>query len=339
MKRWFLWMLLLLSFSFAVCGQNKIRIVEYNVENYFDCTDDTLTNDDDFTPKGNRAWTPQRYIKKQMAIAKVIAALSEWQTPALIGLLEVENKKCLDDLLIHGPLKSFGYKYIHFDSPDRRGIDVALVYDERQFKPMKAEPLKVTMDNEPDFTTRDILYVKGVVGRKDTLHVYLCHFPSRWGGAGVSEPKRICAAQTLKQHYDSLCMAHKRPLVLIMGDFNDTPQNRSIYHILGAQPPQAAVFPNHLYNLMWQVYEKGGGTHKYQGEWSCLDQFIVSGAMLDPQSALTTSVDKITIFQPSFMLLEDVRYGGVQPFRTYRGWKYEGGYSDHLPVYLDLTIQ
>lgn len=339
MKRWFLWMLLLLSFSFAVCGQNKIRIVEYNVENYFDCTDDTLTNDDDFTPRGNRAWTPQRYIKKQMAIAKVIAALSEWQTPALIGLLEVENKKCLDDLLIHGPLKSFGYKYIHFDSPDRRGIDVALVYDERQFKPMKAEPLKVTMDNETDFTTRDILYVKGVVGRKDTLHVYLCHFPSRWGGACVSEPKRICAAQTLKQHYDSLCMAHKRPLVLIMGDFNDTPQNRSIYHILGAQPPQAAVFPNHLYNLMWQVYEKGDGTHKYQGEWSCLDQFIVSGAMIDPQSALTTSVDKITIFQPSFMLLEDVRYGGVQPFRTYRGWKYEGGYSDHLPVLIDLTIQ
>ena len=339
MKRWFLWMLLLLSFSFAVCGQNKIRIVEYNVENYFDCTDDTLTNDDDFTPRGNRAWTPQRYIKKQMAIAKVIAALSEWQTPALIGLLEVENKKCLDDLLIYGPLKSFDYKYIHFDSPDRRGIDVALVYDERQFKPMKAEPLKVTMDNETDFTTRDILYVKGVVGRKDTLHVYLCHFPSRWGGAGVSEPKRICAAQTLKQHYDSLCMAHKRPLVLIMGDFNDTPQNRSIYHILGAQPPQAAVFPNHLYNLMWQVYEKGDGTHKYQGEWSCLDQFIVSGAMLDPQSALTTSVDKITIFQPSFMLLEDVRYGGVQPFRTYRGWKYEGGYSDHLPVLIDLTIQ
>lgn len=339
MKRWFLWMLLLLSFSFAVCGQNKIRIVEYNVENYFDCTDDTLTNDDDFTHRGNRAWTPQRYIKKQMAIAKVIAALSEWQTPALIGLLEVENKKCLDDLLIYGSLKSFDYKYIHFDSPDRRGIDVALVYDERQFKPMKAEPLKVTMDNEPDFTTRDILYVKGVVGRKDTLHVYLCHFPSRWGGAGVSEPKRICAAQTLKQHYDSLCMAHKRPLVLIMGDFNDTPQNRSIYHVLGAQPPQAAVFPNHLYNLMWQVYEKGDGTHKYQGEWSCLDQFIVSGAMLDPQSALTTSVDKITIFQPSFMLLEDVRYGGVQPFRTYRGWKYEGGYSDHLPVLIDLTIQ
>lgn len=339
MKRWFLWMLLLLSFSFAVCGQNKIRIVEYNVENYFDCTDDTLTNDDDFTPRGNRAWTPQRYIKKQMAIAKVIAALSEWQTPALIGLLEVENKKCLDDLLIYGPLKSFDYKYIHFDSPDRRGIDVALVYDERQFKPMKAESLKVTMDNVPDFTTRDILYVKGVVGRKDTLHVYLCHFPSRWGGAGVSEPKRICAAQTLKQHYDSLCMAHKRPLVLIMGDFNDTPQNRSIHHVLGAQPPQAAVFPNHLYNLMWQVYEKGGGTHKYQGEWSCLDQFIVSGAMLDPQSALTTSVDKITIFQPSFMLLEDVRYGGVQPFRTYRGWKYEGGYSDHLPVLIDLTIQ
>lgn len=325
--------------SFSVCGQSRMRVVEYNLENYFDCTDDTLTNDDDFTPQGNRVWTPQRYIKKQMAIAKAIVALAEWQTPALIGLVEVENSKCLDDLLVYGPLKSFGYQYIHFDSPDRRGIDVALLYDEKQFRPLKAEPLPVTMDNDPNFTTRDILYVEGIAAQKDTLHVYLCHFPSRWGGAGASEPKRVRAAQILKMHYDSLHRVHNRPLVLMMGDFNDTPQNRSIWRTLGAQPVHDTVVPQQLYNLMWQLHEDGKGTHKYQGEWSCLDQFIVSGALLDSQSGLSTAEEMITVFQPSFMVIDDVRYGGMQPFRTYRGWKYEGGYSDHLPVFLDLMIQ
>ena len=317
-------------------GTQRFRVMWYNVENFFDCEDDTLTNDNEFLPAGRKGWTYPKFIEKANHIAKVITAIGEWTNPALVGLCEVENRKCLIHLTKHSPLKNLKYKFIHHESPDPRGIDVALLYDPLQFKPLKEQALKVKLPS--GHFTRDVLYASGITTGNDTLHVFVCHFPSRLGGEQESEHKRICVAALIKTKIDSIFVASKHANIVVMGDFNDYPSNKSLNNVLAAFPVEKAVKPKQMYNLMYQMHLDQKGTNKYKGEWGMLDQIIVSSNLLVSSSGINTQSAKVHIFDADFLLEDDIKYLGKQPCRTYVGFKYHGGYSDHLPVYVDFDM-
>jgi hypothetical protein len=313
------------------------RIMFYNCENLFDCIDDTLKNDEEFLPDGKRYWTKGKYYDKLNHISQVITAVGGWLPPELVGLCEIENYKTLHDLTHNSPLYRAEYKIIHKESPDNRGIDVALLYQPKSYKPIHSQFIGIQFPNEPKKHTRDILYSKGVLHQTDTLHVFVNHWPSRWGGELESEEYRIFVASVLKKHTDSLCAANNKPNIIIMGDFNDEPTNRSINVVLGAKMKATEFSHNQLYNLTTLSNEpQQTGTLKYQGNWSVIDQFIISGNLLVQDAELYTTSNNITIFNAPFLLERDDAYLGYKPFRTFVGYKYNGGYSDHLPVFFDL---
>lgn len=323
----------------SVCcfAQAPFRVMHYNVENLFDCRDDSLKQDEEFLPRAVRAWTWKKYHEKVTKIAKVILAASGEQVPDLVGLCEVENAYCLDGLTKYSPLRDAAYRYVMTDSPDERGIDVALLYQPATFRLIGTECIRVPSEQIGRKPTRDILHVSGRVVSGDTLDVFVCHFPSRSGGAHQSAPHRLLAASVLRQAADSVSAVRRNPYLIIMGDFNDYPSSPSVSEALGAKEvPRTDVSSSVLYNLM---AGKAGGTYRYRGEWGMLDQFIVNGTMLSPSSALCTGADRTRPLAFPFLLEEDRQYGGDTPFRTYKGLRYHGGYSDHLPICLDITVR
>lgn len=325
--------------SFSAAGQPGFRIMSYNVENLFDCRHDAGKNDTEFLPGGARHWTPGRYYRKLQQIAKVILAAGEWDTPTLVGLCEVENDSVLIHLLARTPLNTRHYRYRMTDSPDARGIDVALLYRRDRFALIGSASYPVRFSRHAEKRSRDILHVWGRIVSGDTLDVFVCHFPSRYGGEVASEPDRKDAAATLKAKTDSLFAIRTQAHIVIMGDFNDTPTDKSVTAVLQALPPAAPYEPGKLYNLFYPtVTLPCEGSHKYQGEWSHLDQFIVSGALLDTLHSVHVVPHSPTLFAPAFLFTKDKTYRGIRPKRTYYGYKYEGGYSDHLPILLELRI-
>ena len=319
-----------------VSEKKNFKVMCYNVENYFDIIDDSLTNDKEFLPNGIRAWTYAKYQQKQANISKVITAIGGWDAPALVGLCEVESQKALVDLTHYSGLKSLKYKFIHHDSPDARGVDVALLYQPNQFKPIHDEAIGIHFPDSPDSKTRDILFVTGIIPSGDTLHVFLCHFPSRLGGELESEGKRVYVATVLRAKTDSIFKIKPTSKILIMGDFNDYPTNRSLLEVLSAQAVPKEPSPQKLYNLMYQLHINGKGTNKHNGEWGALDQMIVSGSLLRANDSFYTEEKNCHIFNADFLLEDDPVYLGKQPFRTYVGMKYHKGFSDHLPIYTDF---
>ncbi len=311
------------------------KVACYNVENFFDCKDDSLTNDSEYLPGGMRGWNYDKYTQKQANISKVIAAIGGWEAPALVGLCEVESEKCLWDLTRYSGLKNMKYHFAHFESPDARGVDVALLYQPNVFKLTHKQAIKVKFPFSSG-TTRDLLFVSGIIPTGDTLHVFVCHFPSRLGGELESEEKRNFVASILRQKTDSLFASCKNPNIVIMGDFNDYPNNRSMQEVLGAAKPKKPYENNNLYNLMFSIHEAGKGSHKHNGEWGALDQIIVSGNLLTNEQFKCT---KAQVFEADFLLVDDEKFLGKQPFRTYNGMKYQGGFADHLPVYVDFEIK
>lgn len=324
-----------------VCAQAQTshRIIAYNVENLFDCEDDSLTRDEGYLPNSMRGWHYKRYQNKLMAISKVVTAISGWDVPMLVGLCEVENRRCLEDLCVRGPLRTFALEIAHYESPDRRGIDVALLYNPRVFTMLHSEAIPVGLKASPRLYTRDILYVKGVVEERDTLHVYLCHFPSRWSGKKETEHLRAEAASVLREHADSVSHSCSRALIVMMGDFNDNPSDKSMCQVLGALSSEQRKDSVALCNLMGPLSERNKGTHYYQGQWSCYDQMIVSPALLDKHSGLQVVGGEAHIFDADFLLKYDEQYLQQRPLRTYNGMTYWGGFSDHLPVYIDLEVK
>lgn len=324
-------------------GQNPqetnsgIRIMFYNVENLFHPSNDTLKNDDEFTPKGERYWSFKRYYDKVNKVGKTAIAVGGWEPPAVIGLCEIEDIKCLADLIYSSPLKRFGYEIVHHESGDKRGIDVALLYRPDYFKVIHDEPfvLNFGLDSRP---TRDILYVKGLVNKKDTLHLFVNHWPSRYGGQLITAPKRDFAAQTLRAKYDSIMKFDPLASIVAMGDFNDHPDDPSMLEYMKAQKDTTDLKPDELVNLIWQ-YEFKKGTHKYDHEWGILDQFVVTPAMLKRTSSLFTKMDLAQIFDAQYLLEEEKDGVGEITNRTYIGFKYHGGYSDHLPIYVDVLFK
>ena len=332
---------------FLFCGitlcadeQPRFRVMWWNVENLFDTRHDSLKEDHSFLPDGMHRWSYYRYRKKLDNIARVITAVGEWTPPALVGLCEIENDTVLRDLTRYSALSEQRYRYILTDSPDRRGIDVALLYQPHRFKPLAHRSIRIAPLKRENRPTRDLLHVCGVLLNNDTIDILIGHFPSRSGGVKESEPYRLFVAKTLRTVADSILAIRTHPKLMVMGDFNDYPQNRSIAHVLGATAPPAHVAPRALYHLLARKARKHNfGSYKYQGEWGLLDHFIVSGTLLDPSKSIYTSEEQAVLFDAPFLLIEDSNRGGKQPFRTYLGMRYQGGYSDHLPIYTDFTIK
>ncbi|MCR6506906.1 endonuclease [Bacteroides sp. KH569_7] len=319
------------------------RIVSYNVENLFDCRHDTLKNDYEFLPDAVRHWNYSKYRKKLDNIARVIIATGGWTPPALVALCEVENDSVMRDLTRYSALREADYRYVMTQSPDERGIDVALLYQRNLFKLLSYQSLPVDKPRKNSRPTRDILHVSGLLLNRDTLDVLVAHFPSRSGGARESEPYRLLAARKVKYAIDSLYTIRRHPQIVLLGDFNDYPENKSVKEVLEAVAPstlQDSLRPQKLYHLLAEKAKthKHFGSYKHQGEWGLLDHIIVSGTLLQEHSSLRTEEAKSDVFCLPFLLTRDKKYGGQQPFRTYYGMKYQGGYSDHLPVYAEFRL-
>ncbi len=307
----------------------------YNPENLFDIVNDSLTLDEEFLPDGGRHWTGYRLYTKLTRISKVITNTGHWEPPAIIGMCEVENREVLERLARHGPLRAWNYQVIHKDSPDERGIDVAALYRPDLFEPLEYRYFPPVEEGEPLPATREILYISGVVDGLDTLHLFFNHWPSRYAGLMETRPHRLAAAIRLRTEIDCLGAKFAHPAVVVMGDFNDQPGDQSIRELVcpGSDPCNPA---GALRNLSADWLLKGKGTLKYQSQWNLFDQVIISEPLLDSLGALYCSPDDATILDAPFLLEPDEQYGGRKLNRTYVGFQYKGGYSDHLPVLLVL---
>ena len=318
-------------------SDEDFRIAFYNCENLFDLKDDSLKRDEDFTPEGSYKYTYDRYKKKSNGIAKTIAALGGWRPAEIVGLCEVENYWVLEGLTKFSPIENIGYQIIHQESPDRRGIDIACIYDPQRFNLILYKYFRVRFPFDPSRTTRDILYVKGIAANTDTLHLFFNHWPSRYGGQFASEPSRIFVADLLKSKVDSLNERFQNPLIVIAGDFNDEPDDLSMSDHLKVKNPANEYSNDNLVNLMFPVKFKYG-THSFAGEWGVLDQFIVSATLLQTNNnKIWTKPNFVGIFNAPWLLKKNAANNDV-PHRTFQGPAYKGGYSDHLPIFLDLRI-
>lgn len=335
--------ILLLLFCFItllLSAQNDFRIVFYNVENLFDTENNPDTNDDDFLPTGNLRWTEERYRNKLNAIGTVIDSVGQDVHPALVGLCEVENAKVLSDLCETEVLKKYNYKYIVSESEDDRGMNVALLYCPKRMKVLSSREYMPEFEDAPSKHTRNILHVTGLLTNTDTLDLFICHFPSRTEGIKRTQPYRIQTAKLLKQKIDSLLSFRSASNMIIMGDFNDFPDDVSLRYMLEARNINAKGFPGSLYNMfLHRIGEKDFGTYKYRGKWQIMDQFIVSGNLLNGIGLTRIRGVSAYVYSAPFLFEDDARYGGRKPFRTYLGFKYLGGASDHLPIYMDIQMQ
>ncbi|MDF9829180.1 endonuclease [Parabacteroides sp. PF5-6] len=335
-------LLILLFLSLGLMAQvssRDFRVMWYNVENLFDTVDDPEKNDDEFLPSGDRYWTRKRYYHKLRQVARVITAAGQWDTPALVGLCEVENDSVLTHLITHTPLRSQHYRYCITKGSDLRGINVALLYQRDKFALIGEESIPVRLTEGKGKTTRDILHVWGEVVTGDTLDIFACHFPSRSGGEKETENNRRDACRLLRSLCDSVSAVRQSSHILIMGDLNDTPDTKNIREVLGAVPLNTSDHTASLVNLFGDPEQLAfPGSHKYQGEWHQLDHIIVGRNLLEPSNALQVAPANIALFTPSFLLKKDKTWRGKRPKRTYYGFRYEAGYSDHLPLVVTLTI-
>ncbi len=337
----FLWICLLATGNLFAQKDNYAvaAIGFYNLENLFDTLDSPTTNDADFLPTGRLLWNSEKYWSKQANMAKVISLLATDKTPdgvALLGVAEVENRAVLEDLVAQPALKSRQYQVVHFDSPDERGIDVGLLYQPKYFQPTHSEALPVLIEEKDtsgrDFT-RDVLYVAGMF-YGEPLHVLVNHWPSRSGGESGSAWKREAAAQVCRNLVDSLLAADPAAKIVIMGDLNDDPTNKSVAKVLRAAPSAAKLKSGELYNPMYDLFKNGDGTLAYRDAWNLFDQLIVSKGLVWKKAGGWQFFKPVVYRQP-WMFQEDGAFRGY-PMRTFVGDIFLNGYSDHLPVYMLL---
>ena len=331
--------LLLLFFSEKqACSQEvkRYRIAFYNVENLFDTQHDSLKKDQDFLPEGNHHWNKRKLYHKINGIAKTYMSLSEWKGVAAMGVCEIENEHVLKLLLHYSPLRPLPLRYIHYESPDRRGIDVAFIYDTTLLKVVSSVPIRIEFPFDTNSKTRDILYVKSLMNNQ-TVHFFVAHWPSRYGGYMPTVKKRSFVAKTIRAKVDSILNINLKANIVILGDFNDEEDKESIHLALKAGNVKDTIGEKYpLINLMATAEFEGKGTHKHQGFWGKLDHIVVSKSIYDHQNGFKLLGKKASAFSPPFLLENDDKFLGQRPFRTYIGFKYHGGFSDHLPVFIDL---
>jgi hypothetical protein len=287
-------------------------------------------------PEGGKAWDSLKYQNKLFNMAKVISEIGTEYTPdgvAVLGVSEVENKGVLDDLVAMPSIKSRDYQVVHFDSPDYRGIDVGLLYQEKYFKLKNALAYPVRFADSPDSRTRDQLVVSGEMDGEMVTFI-VCHWPSRRGGQKASEPRRIEAALVGRRIIDSLIMVNPASKIIYMGDLNDDPVDASLTDYLKASGKKEKLKKDELFNTMWDHYKKGNGTLAYRDAWNLFDQIVVSQPFIS-EDASTYILHAAYVFKKEWMIQTEGAYAGY-PLRTHAGGVYMNGYSDHFPTYLIL---
>lgn len=313
-------------------------IAFYNVENLFDVKNDTLVFDDDRTPSGKYNWNKSRYSKKIEHIARVISEIGKETTgssPDIVGLCEIENAQVLTDLANHESLIEKDYGILHFDSPDERGIDVALLYKKASFTPFAFKSHRLLLFDGEGFRdhTRDQLVVSGLLDN-ETIHFIVNHWPSRSGGESRSRPYRRKAAELNKKIIDSIQELDTDAKIISMGDFNDDPRDESFKKVLKTKGKLRQLDSVSLFNPMEKLFRKGAGSLAYRDKWNLFDQFYFTSNLVSEKKK-GYSYWKVGIFSPAYLKNPTGRYKGY-PFRTYVGTTYQGGYADHFPVYMYL---
>ena len=343
-KSWFYPILVLsiVLFSNNLKGQsshckNNLLISFYNVENLFDTIHNPHKLDIEFTPEGRKNWTSKRYSDKINHLSRVISSYDSTKLPDIVGLCEIENKAVVVDLTKTDFLKKGKYQIVHHESPDIRGIDNALLYRKKGIKLLYEKAYHVKIKEDKRFRTRDILYVKLYITKaKDTLHIFVNHWPSRRGGEEKSRPKRAAAARVLKHLTDSLLSNNPTHKILIMGDLNDEPNNVAVEKVLYAQMLSDSLIDTSLYNICYRNKLQGKGSYYYwrTGEWNMIDNMILTGNLFNSQKGLMAKEQNAHIFRPLWLLHQDDK-GVLSPSKTY-GKGYYGGFSDHLSIYTYL---
>jgi len=328
-------LLLTLWTSKQVAAQTRYNVVFYNVENLFDTWDDPATADEEFTPHNIKHWTRDRFDTKIRMIFKALITAGNGQFPDIIGFAEVENRWVIEQLIAKTPLSKFPYEIIHKDSPDPRGIDVALIYRKDRVTPVDFDFIPVPGDKKYGFNSRDILHFTARLGNNQ-IHFFVNHWPSRSGGYLETKEKRNIAARILKKSVDSLMVKKPDCNLLLMGDFNATPDEECFTSILRALPYADNNDPSSLINLSTLWSSKADGTIRNGGQWSIFDQMICSGNLLS-NSALIIDTEQSGICKAPFLLEPDPTFLGSKPYRTYLGPTYHGGISDHLPIRVCLS--
>ena len=313
--------------GFTAMSAEPLRVVSYNVENLFHPKHDSVMIDSlwvekddwEWTPEGERRWSYSRYERKVESIARVLTATGEWEGVDIAGLQEVENAKCLRKLCY--TLRRGEYDFVHYESPDPRGIDVALIYKKSRVDTIRTRKLTPTLSlGEGELITRDILYVCAQVDKKDTLHLFVCHLPSQRGGAAESEWKRTAVKAVLQTAIDSVYEACPNAKIIVMGDMN-------------SDAPSVPLNGEELRGVRYREPVNGNetGTHKWQGRWSCLDRFYTSPAL--------DSLSTVKIYDAEWVQEPDEKYLGLRPKRTFNGFRYQkDGFSDHLPIVLIVSL-
>jgi predicted extracellular nuclease len=334
MKRILKWILIFfavhLTISLSAKAQTKFNFVFYNVENLFDTRSDSLTSDEEYTPQSERHWTRERLDAKVKMIYKTLITAGNGDFPDIIGLAEVENIWVIEQLIVKTPLAKVPYGIIHKESPDPRGIDVALLYRKDRIKPIDYEHIPVSPEGKYKFKSRDILHFTAELG-KDQIHIFVNHWPSRSGGYIETKAKRDITARILRNSIDSLLTKNPETNILLMGDFNTTPQEKCFTAILKALPYPGNKNPSYLVNLSPLWTKRAEGTIRREGKWEVFDQIICSSNLLS-NNTLQIDPELSGICNFDFLLEPDQTYLGKKPYRTYLGPRYHGGISDHLPV-------
>lgn len=314
-------------------AQQRYGVMFYNVENLFDTINDAGVADEDMLPKADRAWTEERYQRKLNGVARVIADLSDEDGfPAIVALAEVENRRVLDDLISQKEIANAQYSVCHYNSPDERGIDVALLYRSELFKFKGCKSVRANVESAPNLQTRDYLLVWGEMGGSDVMFCVV-HFPSRIGGVKQTEHLRIGCAKQVREMVDSMMRVNPDRKVVVLGDMNDNPNNRSIRKVLGAKRAGRRVESGRLYNL---TASRRAGSSVYDGRWNRYDNIVVSSNLLLSGNGLHVVIPKRNVrvgYAQRFEYLIDER---KYPKPTYQGGEYRGGVSDHLPIYMLL---
>lgn len=336
----------LILFAFALLAQpvfsqkpeyEVTSIGFYNLENLFDTIDDPDKNDADFLPTGKLLWNSEKYKAKQANMAKVIAELGTELTPdgvAVLGVAEIENRRVLEDLVAQPAIASRNYQIVQIEGPDERGIDVGVLYQPKYFALAGAKSVRVDLTDpktgEVD-RTRDILLVSGSLPGGEALHIMVGHWPSRRGGEGKSAWMRAAAAGVCRALVDSLQTVDPQAKIVVMGDLNDDPTNKSITEVLRGRSNPKRMEASDLYNTVYDFYKAGQGTMAYRDAWSLFDQVLISKPLVS-QRVGGWQFYKAVVFRRDWLVQAEGQYKGY-PFRTFDGDLFINGYSDHLPVY------
>lgn len=327
------------SNSFQTPEMERKVIAFYNLENLYDTLDDPATADEEFTPRGTRRFTSAIQQHKLSNLSRVISELGplyRYAPPEVLAVAEIENSRVLQQLIRQPLLAQVRYQIVHYESPDSRGIDVALLYQPRAFRVIASEPLSVALpggSKEARFT-RDILYVKGLM-MNDTLHLLVNHWPSRRGGEVRSAPGRAAAAKRARQLIDSLQTVQPDAKVIVLGDLNDDPDSKSITRWLGASGKRNLAESHTLFNPWFDLYKRGIGTLANKDRWGLFDQILLSRSWLETDKG-GWQWEGAGIYRKPFMVENIGRYKGY-PMRTWDGTRYRGGFSDHFPTFITVV--